>query len=61
LLGASQERSIKPKKFSQIQVDMAIIGHTNQPEFEKLKNNPFMEALRDRTVKNRCPISPKVG
>lgn len=55
LLGASQERSIKPKKFSQIQVDMAIIGHTNQPEFEKLKNNPFMEALRDRTVKIDVP------
>ena len=33
LLGASQERCIKPKKFSQIPVDMAIIGHTNQPEF----------------------------
>ena len=55
LLGASQEKSIKPKKFSQIQVDMAIIGHTNQPEFEKLKNNPFMEALRDRTVKIDVP------
>ena len=55
LLGASQEKSIKPKKFSQIQVDMAIVGHTNQPEFEKLKNNPFMEALRDRTVKIDVP------
>lgn len=55
LLGASQEKSIKPKKFSQIMVDMAIIGHTNQPEFEKLKNNQFMEALRDRTVKIDVP------
>ena len=55
LLGASQERCIKPKKFSQIQVDMAILGHTNQPEFEKLKNNPFMEALRDRTIKIDVP------
>ena len=55
LLGASQERQIKPKKFSQIRVDMVILGHTNQPEFEKLKNNPFMEALRDRTVKIDVP------
>lgn len=55
LLGASQERCIKPKKFSQIPVDMAIIGHTNQPEFERLKNNQFMEALRDRTVKIDVP------
>jgi serine protein kinase len=55
LLGASQEKSIKPKKFSQVTVDEAIIGHTNQPEFEKLKNNQFMEALRDRTVKIDVP------
>jgi len=55
LLGASQERNIKPKKFSQISVDMCICGHTNSPEFEKLKNNPFMEALRDRTVKIDVP------
>lgn len=55
LLGASQERNIKPKKFSQISVDMCIGGHTNSPEFEKLKNNPFMEALRDRTVKIDVP------
>lgn len=59
LLGASQEKSIKPKKFSQIQVDMAIIGHTNQPEFERLKNNQFMEALRDRTVKIDVPYLTK--
>lgn len=59
LLGASQERSIKPKKFSQITVDMAIVGHTNQPEFEKLKNNQFMEALRDRTVKIDVPYLTK--
>jgi serine protein kinase len=55
LLGASQERQIKPKKFSQIVVDEAIFGHTNQPEYEKLKNNQFMEALKDRTVKIDVP------
>lgn len=50
LLEASQSREIKPKKFSAIGVDQVIIGHTNEPEYEKLKNNKFMEALRDRTV-----------
>lgn len=55
LLGASQEQSIKPKKFSQIGVDEIIIGHTNQADFDKLKNNQFMEALRDRTVKIDVP------
>jgi serine protein kinase len=55
LLGASQEKSIKPKKFPLINVDLAIFGHTNQAEYEKLKANPFMEALRDRTVKIDVP------
>lgn len=55
LLGASQERNIKPKKFAQIAVDEILIGHTNNPEYEKLKNNQSMEALRDRTVKIDVP------
>lgn len=57
LLGASQERNIKPKKFSQIGIDLVLIGHTNNPEFEKLRNNNAMEALRDRTVKIDVPYS----
>ncbi len=55
LLGASQEQSIKPKKFAQTDIDLVIIGHTNEPEFRKLQNNEFMEALRDRTVKIDIP------
>ena len=55
LLGASQERQIKPKKFSQIGIDTVLIGHSNSPEYEKLKNNESMEALRDRTVKIDIP------
>lgn len=55
LLGASQEQSIKPKKFAQTDIDEVIIGHTNEPEFKKLQNNEFMEALRDRTVKIDVP------
>ncbi len=55
LLGVSQEHQIKPKKFAQIVVDELIIAHTNNPEYEKLKANQFMEALRDRTVKVDVP------
>ncbi len=55
LLGASQEQSIKPKKFAQTHIDEVILGHTNEPEFKKLQNNEFMEALRDRTVKIDVP------
>jgi len=55
LLGVCQERQFKPKKFPQIDVDMVLIGHTNNPEFEKLKADVTMEALRDRTVRVDVP------
>jgi serine protein kinase len=57
LLGATQEKSIKPKKFSQITIDELIIGHTNSQEYVKLKANNCMEALRDRTVKIDVPYN----
>src|SRR5436305_2104328 len=50
LLGASQEHRIKPKKSPQTDIDEVIIGHTNEPEYKKLQNNEFMEALRDRSL-----------
>jgi serine protein kinase len=55
LLGASQEHSIKPKKFAQTDIDLVIIGHTNEPEYRKLQSNELMEAFRDRTVKVDVP------
>ncbi len=55
LLTASQEHKVKPKKFAQTDIDEVIIGHTNEPEYRKLQNNEFMEALRDRTVKIDVP------
>ncbi len=61
LLGASQEHKIKPKKFSQTDIDEVIIGHTNEPEYRKLQNNEYMEALRDRTVKVDIPYITRYG
>lgn len=61
LLGASQEHMIKPKKFAQTHIDEVIIGHTNEPEYRKLQNNEFMEALRDRTVKIDIPYITKLS
>lgn len=55
LLGASQEHRIKPKKFAQTSIDEVIIGHTNEPEYRRLQDNEFMEALRDRTIKIDIP------
>jgi serine protein kinase len=60
LLGASQEHKIKPKKFAQTDIDEVIIGHTNEPEYKKLQNNEFMEALRDRTIKIDIPYITKL-
>ncbi len=61
LLGASQEHKIKPKKFPQTDIDEVIIGHTNAPEYKKLQNNEFMEALRDRTVKIDIPYITRLN
>lgn len=61
LLGASQEHKIKPKKFAQTDIDEVIIGHTNEPEYRRLQNNEFMEALRDRTVKIDIPYVTKLA
>jgi len=55
LLTASQEHKIKPKKFAHTDIDEVILGHTNEPEYQKLLNNEYMEALRDRTVKVDVP------
>jgi serine protein kinase len=60
LLGASQEHTIKPKKFAQTDIDEVIIGHTNEPEYRKLEKNEYMEALRDRTIKIDIPYVTKL-
>ena len=57
LLGASQEHTIKPKKFAQTYIDEVIIGHTNEPEYKRLQSNEMMEAFRDRTVKIDIPYN----
>ncbi len=61
LLGASQEHKIKPKKFAQTDIDEVILGHTNEPEYKRLQNNEFMEALRDRTVKIDIPYVTRLS
>lgn len=61
LLGASQEHKVKPKKFAQTDIDEVILGHTNEPEYRKLQNNEFMEALRDRTIKVDVPYITRLS
>ncbi|MEM7154145.1 MAG: serine protein kinase [Myxococcota bacterium] len=61
LLGATQEQKIKPKKFAQTDIDELIVGHTNEAEYQRLLENRFMEALRDRTVKIDIPYITKLS
>ncbi len=60
LLGATQEHTIKPRKFAQTHIDEVIIGHTNEPEYKKLQSNDLMEAFRDRTIKIDIPYNLSV-
>src|SRR5438876_690664 len=46
LLGASQEHMIKPKKFAQTYIDEVILGHTNEPEYKKLKEEAPREGMQ---------------
>ncbi|MCB9840732.1 MAG: serine protein kinase [Phycisphaeraceae bacterium] len=57
LLGATQEHTIKPKKFAQTFIDEVILGHTNEPEYKRLQSNEMMEAFRDRTIKIDVPYN----
>lgn len=55
VLGATQERKIKPKKFAQMDIDEVLISHSNQPEYDKMQSDKTMEALRDRTIVINVP------
>src|SRR6266705_3361358 len=57
LLGASQEHTVKPKKFAQTYIDEVILGHTNEAEYKKLQSNEMMKAFRDRTIKIDVPYN----
>ncbi len=59
LLGACQEKQIKPKKFSQIDIDLVLIGHTNLPDYKRVEADETMEALKDRTIRVDIPYLRK--
>jgi serine protein kinase len=61
LLGATQEHTVKPKKFAQTDIDEVILGHTNSPEYKRLQGNELMEAFRDRTTKIDIPYNRRLS
>ena len=60
-LHATQEHVIKPKKNPRIDIDTVIIGRTNNPEYEAMKDNDKMEAFNDRTRKVDIPYVVRVN
>ncbi len=54
-LGASQEGRVQPKGLQEVDIDVVIIGGTNEPEYNKLTEDDKMEALRDRIVRVKMP------
>src|SRR3989338_1123121 len=60
-LGASQEHRIQPKGFMEIDIDEVILGTTNSEEYDKLKRDKQMEALRDRIIKINIPYILRVS
>ena len=59
-LHATQEHVIKPKKNPRIDIDTVILGRTNNPEYQRMKNNEKMEAFNDRTRKVDIPYVLRV-
>lgn len=60
-LGATQEHRIKPKRFPEMYVDCVYMGGTNNPEYEKLRDDETMEAFRDRTTRIDIPYVLKLS
>lgn len=54
-LGATQEHKIKPKRFAEMTVNCVYMGGTNNPEYEKLRDDDTMQAFRDRTTRIDVP------
>ena len=61
LITAAQEQVIKAPGFPQIPLDLVIISHTNQTEFDKFRANKENEALHDRMYPIYVPYCLKVS
>ncbi len=60
-LGATQEHRVQPSSFMEVTVDEVILGSTNEPEYQELKKNDKMEAIRDRMIVVDVPYILKLG
>lgn len=60
LLTASQEKVIKPKNFALTPIDAIILGHTNEEELERLKDDELNKAIQSRTNMVVIPYNLKL-
>jgi serine protein kinase len=60
LLTAAQDRKYKATKFALISFDGFIIGTTNIPDWERVKNDRLQEAIRNRIIEIQVPYNSRV-
>ena len=61
LLGLAQEQVIKMERFGSLYADEAVIGHSNEGDFDSFASDERSEALKDRIIAVRIPYNLSVG
>lgn len=60
LITIAQEQLIKVPRFPQTHIDVLLLAHTNQSEFDSFKSDPKNEALHDRIYPVFVPYNLRV-
>jgi len=60
LLSLAQEQLIKMEKFGSVYADEAILGHSNEGDFDEFAGDEQSEALKDRIISIQIPYNLKV-
>ena len=61
LLGLAQEQVIKMERFGSLYADEAVIGHSNEGDFDSFASDERSEALKDRIIAVHIPYNLRVG
>ena len=61
LLGVTQEQTIKLGSFGAVYADEAIIGHSNEEEYDAFISAPETAALKDRLILVKIPYNLRVS
>ena len=61
LLGLAQAQIIKLQKYGSVYADEAIVGHSNEGDFDTFASEQHAEALKDRIIAVQIPYNLKVS